>query len=229
MRNTTKLAVMALGTLSLSLPMHAASGCSGDHGGGSYHAMAGDKSNTTQLQASRAVNGKVNAVEINVGAGQLQVQSAPSGSPLQLKVSSPGADRNLSDYLRDFDVANGTARVSVCVPGNYHASVTLLVPSPGNGKSEVNLGAGNLTLEVGALPAGERQINDGAGNATLLLNGAHEYATLQVNVGMGHFEDQRPGGSSANMVVSRELKGTGRGEIEVNVGAGSLVLKGGPQ
>ena len=197
----------------------------GDNTPSTYAPAAGDSANSTQLKAARKLASTVTALEVNVCAGELVVQRSPTGDRLEVRVSSPGADRSLQEYLHDFSANGSKARLDLRVPSNYHASVTLIVPAAALVSSQVNLGAGSLTLDASALGGGDRQVNVGAGNATVALHGDRNYAQLKVNIGMGHFEDERKGGSSASLVIAREMDGTGKGEMEINVGAGRVLLK----
>ena len=196
----------------------------GDSSPATYAPAPGDSANSTQLQAARRVPSSVTKLEVNVCAGELKIEKG-AGGKLELRITSPGADRSLREYLHDFDANGTTAHVDVRVPSNYHGSITLIVPAETSVSSDVNLGAGTLVADASALGQANRELNVGAGDATVVLHGDRNYASLKVNVGMGRFEDQRRGGGTANLVISREMQGTGKGDLEINVGTGRLVLK----
>ena len=200
--------------------------CGGESKPSTYHAQPGDVSDSTSLDVSRSVAG-TDHIEINVCNGELRIEpawSAERASALRVQVSSPGADQNLARYLQDFEVSGGKAIVSVRIPGKYHAIVTITVPEQLKGGSQVNLGAGTLLLHEDRLK-GDWQANVGAGKLMVFLNGDMDYATLQANVGMGRFKDERPGGGNRYTVISRSMSGSGAGKVELNVGAGEIDLE----
>ena len=188
-----------------------------------YQRQPGDQSSSTQFVATRAFSGS-GQLEINVCAGQLRIVRAARDGNLHLDITSPGADRNLSGYLQDLQVTGDHAVISVRIPSKYHAVVTLSVPSAAGLHSQVNLGAGTLTLHADAL-GGDREVNVGAGTAEIYLNGDHDYATMQANIGIGKLDDERPHGHNSYFVISRSLPGSGHGQFDLNVGAGKVVLK----
>jgi hypothetical protein len=217
------LVCLAMLLSSITVAASAESRC-GDSSPATYTPAPGDSANSTHLQAARKMPSSVIRLEVNVCAGELKIERG-AGGKMELRITSPGADRSLREYLHDFDASGTTAHVDVRVPNNYHGAVTLLVPGETLASSEVNLGAGTLQVEGSAVGQGSREVNLGAGEATVVLHGDRGYARLKVNVGMGRFEDQRPGGGTANLVVSREMEGAGKGELEINVGTGRLILK----
>jgi hypothetical protein len=190
-----------------------------------YEPAPGDAANSTAMHAARNLPATIHSIKINVCSGELQVRHAARGDQMELLINSPGADRSLDQYVRAFSVDGHTAQVDVQVPDTYHPTVTLVVPYLEQPSTEINLGSGHLVMPVGAFGDGSRQLNVGAGSATLTMNGSHGYASLQVNIGMGELKDERPGGSNAHFVVSRTMTGAGKGNLEVNVGAGSVDLK----
>ncbi len=77
----------------------------------------------------------------------------------------------------------------------------------------------------GGTLAGDRKINVGAGTVELHLNDDHEYATFEVNVGMGEFLDKRRDGHDGHLIVSRSMRGSGKGTLQANVGAGKVEVE----
>ena len=196
--------------------------CGGQSKPSTYHAQPGDVSDSTHLDVSRSLAG-TDAIEINVCNGELRIEPANSEA-LRVQVSSPGADQSLARYLQDFEVSGGKAILSVRIPGKYHPVVTITVPDRLKQQSEINLGAGTLLLHKDSLK-GNWEVNVGAGKLVVFLNGDSDYATLEANVGMGSFKDERGGGKNRYTVISRSMSGSGSGTVELNVGAGEIDLK----
>ncbi len=192
-----------------------------------YQPRAGDVSSSTRLDVTRAFSG-TGKLEIDVCSGELRVESSRNPDQLRISIASPGADADLARYLQDLRISGTGAVINVRVPGKYHPVVTVAVPSSTRLHSEINLGTGTLVLHADDI-AGDREVNVGAGTARILLDGDRDYATLEANVGMGTMEDDRHGGAHAYGVSSKSMAGKGKGSIELNVGAGKLVLAPGPQ
>lgn len=192
-----------------------------------YQPAAGDVSTSTRLEVTRSFDG-TGELEINVCTGELRVERAASNDQLRVSVVSPGADTELARYLQDLRVTDGKAVVTLRIPGKFHPVVTVSVPSSTDLHSEVNLGSGKLTLDAYEV-AGDRKVNVGAGELRVLLNGNRDYATLESNVGVGKLEDDRPGGSHSYGVSRRSSQGSGKGSLELNVGAGKVVLAPAPE
>ncbi len=223
--------ILVLGGVAI-LPLAASVGRADDSCGkpdhpSTYQPQPGDVSTSTRLQVTREFSG-TGDLELNVCNGELRVESSPRADKLRVSIESPGANADLARYLQDLRVSEKSAVVTIRVPGKYHAVVTVLVPSSTHLQSKINLGAGTLVLHAAEV-AGDREVNVGAGTARVLLDGDRDYATLQANVGLGTMQDDRPGGSLAYGVSSKSMEGKGKGSIEVNVGAGKLVLAPGPE
>ncbi len=188
-----------------------------------YQQQPGDTSTTTRLDVSRPFP-SAGDLQVNVCSGELRVEPAPRGDRLRVTAAASGAELPLARYLQDFNVSGGHAVVNLRTPKELHAVVTVFVPSAPALRSQVNLGAGTLVFHAGGLP-GDRQLNVGAGTARLLLEGDRDYATLEANVGVGMMEDRRPSGENSYGLVSRSMQGKGRGDLQLNVGAGKVVLE----
>ncbi len=204
-------------------PCRASDSCGHPDHPSTYHAQPGDEANSTHFTASRSFDG-LGSLQVNVCAGELHIVHGSQDAAMRLEISSPGADKDLSGYVQDFRVDGKSGIVSVDVPSKYHPVVTIVMPALPHLQSQLNLGAGTLTLRADAL-RGEREVNVGAGTANIYLDGDRDYATLEVNVGMGKVSDERPHGTNAYFVVSRSMQGSGSGNLQVNVGAGSIDLK----
>ncbi len=192
-----------------------------------YRREPGDTSDSTRLDLVRRFSG-TGTVEINVCNGELRVEPSRNPDQLRVTIASPGADADLARYLQDLKISDTSAVVTIRVPGKYHPVVTIALPSSSRLHSEVNLGAGTLVFHADNI-AGDREANVGAGTARVLLDGDRDYAALECNVGMGSMQDDRPGGAHAYGVSSKSMQGKGKGTVEINVGAGKLVLSSGPQ
>ncbi len=200
-----------------------ADGCGDANRPSNYRLAPGDASDSTHFTAQRHFT-TTGSLEVNVGSGELRVERSPEPDVLHVSIRSPGADKALAAYVQDLEVSGEKAVVSVCVPSRYHGVITVLVPEGMRGKSELNVGAGTLSLQAGTLH-GDREVNVGAGKLVLYLDGDREYSSLELNIGMGRLKDDRPGGSSAYTVVTRSLSGRGSGRIESNVGTGEMDLE----
>jgi hypothetical protein len=196
--------------------------CGNDSQPSHYIPQAGDRADSTHFTADRLFNG-VTHLEVDVCAGELRIVGSAQPGHATLSITSPGADRSLGKYMQGLSVQDGAATISVRVPKRFHAVITLALPRGEGDQSEINLGAGTLILNADVL-SGSRELNVGAGEAEIALDDRN-FATLQANIGMGMLEDDRPHGKNAYFVVSRSSNGQGTGNIEVNVGAGEIVLK----
>ena len=195
--------------------------CGDDSQPSHYIPQSGDQADSTHFTADRLFNG-VTHLEVNVCSGELRIVRSAQPGHAALSITSPGADRSLGKYMQNLSVQDGNAIISVRIPKSFHAVITLQLPRGGD-QSEINLGAGTLILNADVL-SGSRELNVGAGKAEIALDDRN-YATLQANIGMGMLEDDRPHEKNAYFVVSRSTTGQGTGQIEVNVGAGEIVLK----
>ena len=185
-----------------------------------YVPQSGDTEGAQHLAIERTFSG-AGHLELNVCAGELRNERG-HGDKLQLRVET-GSTPNLKmrAYVKTLEVNGEQAVISLQFPNKVHPVVILELPSTISLKTEVNLGAGKLLFHADEIK-GNRELNVGAGNALLMLNGDHDYASFEANVGMGSFHDHRAGGGSAHFVVSKDFTGIGSGQLEVNVGAGSI-------
>jgi hypothetical protein len=196
--------------------------CGNDSQPSHYISQPGDHADSTHFTADRLFNG-VTHLEVDVCAGELRIVPGAQPGHAALSITSPGADRSLGKYMQNLSVEDGNATISIRIPKRFHPVITLTLPRGDGDQSEINLGAGILILNADVL-SGSREFNVGAGKAEIALDDRN-YATLQANIGMGMLEDDRPHGKNAYFVVSHSTTGQGTGQIEVNVGAGEIVLK----
>lgn len=185
-----------------------------------YVAQPGDSEDAQHFAAQREFNGE-GKLELNVCSGELHIERS-KGDHLALRIEAQTAPSlKMSAYVKNFDIANGHATISLEFPRRMHPVVVLELPSTASLKSEINLGAGKLYFDANGVK-GDRELNLGAGSAYLRMSGDHDYADFEANVGMGSFHDHRPNGASSHFIISRTYHGAGDGRVEMNVGAGSI-------
>ncbi|TCK75203.1 hypothetical protein [Acidipila rosea] len=187
-----------------------------------YQPQAGDQAGAQSLTLTRAFTGK-GKLELSVCDGTVRVRPAKSPGQLGLSVefgSRPEDGRTVADYIQKLEVGAENADLQLKFPPSLHAVVTLTVP-PETTNSQFNLGDGDFDIDAARI-GGDRQFNLGHGHAKLLVHGDASYATLQVNIGMGSLHDHRPSGHDGHFIVSRSYGGTGKGSLQVNLGAGSV-------
>lgn len=188
-----------------------------------YVATEADNEDAQHLVAERPFSGE-GKFELNVCAGEVRVQRG-HGDKLRLLIATEKAPSGkMSDYVHTLEVSGNHATISLQFPRRLHALVVVELPSSKALKSEINLGAGKLVFH-GEQVKGDRELNVGAGQTVVMLAGDRDYAHFEANVGLGSLHDNRPGGSSAHFVVSREFSGKGAGGLEANVGAGSIDIE----
>lgn len=162
---------------------------------------------------------------IHVCEAEMKVRARPGGHELRLVVDlGPSAGgRAVTDFLQRVQVASDKGVVFLKLPKAAHASVLLEVPMGTGSATEMNLGRGSFDF-AGKDAAGTREINVGLGDVRLAIGDNANYATLEVNVGMGSFHDRRPGGTSGHMAIARDFAGTGKGSVEVDIGMGKVEI-----
>lgn len=189
----------------------------------SYQPRQGDTSTPTQLDLTRPFRG-TGDFEINICNGELHIEPDENADQMHLSIRSSDADRNLGTYLDEENLAETNMVLNLNLPRKLHPVVTLSIPSSATLHSTITLGAGTLLLRADQL-AGHREISVGAGTARITLDGDRNYSSLEANIGVGTLKDERRGGHNSHFVVSRSMKGKGSGMLEVNVGAGEVVLE----
>ncbi|WP_446742485.1 hypothetical protein [Silvibacterium acidisoli] len=196
--------------------------CTDNNAPWTYHAQPGDISSSTRFEVQRTLSG-LHSLRVSVCEGELRL--APSaGDRLHIEVNSPGAEKPLGSYVQTLNVDKGEAVITLQFPKDAHATVTLYLPrAEPSAENEINLGAGTLRCKAHAL-RGNRELNLGAGSIYAELDGDHDYATLDTSIGVGHLSDDRPKGNGAFGIISKNMTGSGDGDLKINVGAGSVHL-----
>lgn len=213
---------LALGTLAEEARASGTSTCENNQPW-TYQAQPGDVSLPTRLEVKRQTAG-VHTLHLTVCSGELHIVRGERNSGLHMEVTARGTGKPLASFLQAFSADDGQATVTLQLPKDAHAVITLAVPGEvADATNEVNLGEGTLRLEQGAL-LGRREVNLGAGSAYVVLDADRDYQTLETNVGLGRLSDERPGGHGGLFVVSRSSAGSGSGTLAINVGAGTLHL-----
>ena len=190
-----------------------------------YWAAPGDGVSAHSLSFTRAYTGHGN-FELNVCRGTVRVEVVPNMLQMRVKVElrNGGAHANAIASVRTFQVTPDHAVLAFDFRKQDDAVVTIELPMLQGSHNQINVGAGQFEMKA-ARSAGDREINIGAGSLLLMLNEDRDYHVLETNVGLGSFKDERAGGSSHYFVVSKEMQGHGDGRIQINVGAGSAVIR----
>lgn len=184
--------------------------------------QTGDSASFANLSATRSV-GDLRSIHIEACSGELRIVSGQDDK-VHLQITSREGTRTLDNFLDQFTSRDGEVLLVVNIPKALHSVVTVAMPRHQREfVSRVELGRGKVEIKGEAL-RGDRQINVGAGSVYAELNGDHDYATLVANIGIGHLSDERIGGHGKSFAVAREMKGEGNGELNINVGAGSIHL-----
>jgi hypothetical protein len=184
----------------------------------------GDQNTASRLQMTRKISPDAE-FRLDICDADLTM-SASKDDVLRVTVDI----RNISgkftaaDYLKTFDVTAHTVTLQLQLPKSLRARVLVELPAT-TPELRIDLGRGDLSLATNHI-GGRREINVGYGHVALQGND-DSYASLQVNIGLGSLHDNRRGGENHHLIVSRDLDGTGRGAIEINVGMGSVDLNPG--
>jgi hypothetical protein len=187
-----------------------------------YVAQSGDTEDAQHLAVERTFTGQGH-LEFNMCSGELRIERG-HGDRLKLRIETGEAPSlKMRAYVKTLDVTGDHATISLEFPHNVHPVVVLELPSSESLASEINLGAGKIYFDGDGVK-GDRKLNLGAGDANLTMWGDRDYASFEANVGMGSFHDHRPGGGSSHFIISRNYQGKGQGNLEVNVGAGSIEI-----
>jgi hypothetical protein len=226
-RSTLQLIYGLLLTLLVAHPPHlfaAQNDCDAGPTGSTYSYVQGDVKDSRSLQLTRSFKGK-GKLQIVICSGEVRILPAGDGR-IHLSVElreTPAMD--MTAYVRKIESQDDGAIVSLAYPKDLHPNIVLRVPPDKPLHTVINLGSGELSIRGDALQ-GDRQFDVGAGKLTLLLRGGGEYSTLAAKVGLGSFHDQRPGGTSVHSFTTQQiLQGKGAGEIDANVGIGSIELR----
>jgi hypothetical protein len=126
------------------------------------------------------------------------------------------------DYLQVLDTVSQTAAIKLHLPKSPRAKVVITVPASVR-NLRLNLVRGDLSFETDRIH-GDRKVNVVSGHLEVLAN-ADAYSSFHSSVLMGSFHDHRKGGENAYGMVSKDLPGTGRGTLDVNVVKGSIDLR----
>ena len=176
-----------------------------------------------ELTRSFTDSGKL---KIHICSADLRVRARSGLDQLRLVIdlgAQPGG-HPLIDYVQRLQIQSDSGAIELRLPSEAHATVTLEVPMSAGSETEIDLGTGNLDLNT-MRAAGDRTINVGMGNVTLAMGGDRSYSNLALNIGMGTLHDHRPGGRSGHLVVSRTESGSGSGQLEINIGMGTLDIR----
>ncbi len=184
--------------------------------------QTGDSASLVNLSAARSV-GTLRSIHIEACSGELRIVPG-TDERVHLQITSREGSRTLDNFLDQFTSQDGEVLLVLSIPKALHSVVTVAMPRDQKEfASRVELGRGKVDIKGEAL-RGNRQIDVGAGSVYAELDGDHDYAKLIANIGLGHLSDTRIGGHGKSFAVSRELKGDGDGELNINVGAGSIHL-----
>jgi hypothetical protein len=191
--------------------------------GSTYSYVKGDVKDSRSLQLTRSFNSK-GTLQNMICAGEVRILPARDGL-MHLSIELREAlSTDMTAFVRTIESQDDNAVISLAYPKNLRPYIILGLPPDRQLHTVINLGVGELSVRGDAIQ-GDRQIDVGAGKLTIYLHGDGEYSTLKANVGLGSFHDRRPGGVSAHFSTRQVLRGKGAGQIDANVGSGSIELR----
>jgi hypothetical protein len=181
-----------------------------------------DRNTSSELKLARPIAAGAQ-IDLDVCSGDVGLIASKDGSlHMIITLLQPTAQHMAGDYLEALEINPNKATVHLHLPKAAHAQVTLEIPITVPGIN-VNLARGRFMLRADQL-GGQRMINVGYGEVKL-VGGDDAYQSLEVNVGLGSLHDHRQGGEDHHLIVAHSFAGSGKGEIQVNVGMGHVDLE----
>jgi hypothetical protein len=179
----------------------------------------GDQNTATHLQLGRPIAAGAE-VDVDQCSGELSLIASKNGQfNVTVDLGQPASQHMVGDYLELLDVSPHKAVVHLHLPKSVQAKVIVEIPVTASGL-QVNLARGEFTLMADQVK-GNRQVNIGYGQAKVHGND-DTYESMEINIGLGSLHDYRKGGENHHLIVAHSFAGSGKGEIEINVGMGHV-------
>lgn len=179
---------------------------SGDHRFSPFKDTAFRTSSTTSVPLEGATLGDVS---LTLGAGKLRVQGgAPDNALMDAKVFTkapewePDLVQNINGSVKSVVMTEkghtGKEWFAVDSPNSWSVSLTGQVPI----RLDVNVGAGDCTLDLGALTVESLAVHTGAGDTTIILGrNPGVQSDAEINVGIGDLTLRVPRDSNTRIQV----------------------------
>jgi len=180
----------------------------------------GDQNTASHLQLSRPLAAGAE-IDVDQCSGELSLTASKNGQfNITVDLGRPASQHHLvGDYLELLDISPQKAVVHLHLPKSVQARVTIEIPVTAP-EVEVNLARGDLRLAANEV-GGTRQINVGYGQVR--VQGSDDtYESMEINVGLGSLHDHRQGGENHHLIVAHSFAGSGKGEIQINLGMGHV-------
>jgi hypothetical protein len=182
----------------------------------------GDQNSATHLQLARKIDAGAE-FDLDICAADVTLTGSTDNTMrVTVDLENPSQQHTAVDYLQKLDVTSSQVKLQLHLMHALRAKVTIELPAA-TPELTANLGRGDLTLVADRIAGRRQTINVGYGHVEFQGN-ADSYEGLEVNIGLGSMHDRRKDGQSHHFIVARSFEGTGKGEIVVNVGMGSVDL-----
>jgi hypothetical protein len=158
------------------------------------------------------------------GDVHIRPNSDPDRLKLVVQLSSPlGRELTPRRFLQRFSFDSKSADIEWKLPERSHPLINVYVPANTN----LDLQLGKTTLQVKDV-RGDKVVNAGKGKIQLVVaDGDAEYRSIVVDVAMGSFVDQRPGGmirTDLMRPLHKEFKGQGSSTAYLQMAMGRVEI-----
>lgn len=179
----------------------------------------GDQNTASHLQLSRPIAPGAE-IDVDQCSGDLSLVASKNGQlNLTVDLGQPASQHIAGDYLELLDISPHKVVIHLHLPKSVQAKVIVEIPVTAQ-SLQVNLARGEFTLMADQVK-GQRQINVGYGQVKVQGND-NTYESMEINVGLGSLHDYRKGGENHHLIVAHSYAGSGKGEIQINVGMGHV-------
>jgi hypothetical protein len=158
------------------------------------------------------------AIALHIRSGDIRILGSDSE---KLTVDISGKNKDKIEDLR-YALTSGSGRIELRVSGGPRNELTIEVHFPRNSDLYARIPAGDVTIEK---VVGSKDVELHAGDLTIEVGNPADYARAEASVSAGDIAAGPFGESHSGLFRSFSKSGTGKYNLHAHIGAGDLTLK----
>jgi hypothetical protein len=158
------------------------------------------------------------AIALHIRSGDIRILGSDSE---KLTVDISGKNKDKIEDLR-YVLTSGSGRIELRVSGGPRNELTIEVHIPRNSDLYARIPAGDVTIEK---VVGSKDVELHAGDLTIEVGNPADYARAEASVSAGDIAAGPFGESHSGLFRSFSKSGTGKYNLHAHIGAGDLTLK----